>query len=132
MSASNAARMAAMADVLAREGFRLNRGSAAAASKGAPPPTQKAVAGLTVSPQADSVTIQTSLGNFRSQQDKLVVKAFVRPEAYSHVLKEQGRSSEAAVPFADDPAWLYKARWVTSLPFLFAHPSITRCGAADA
>eukprot|EP00892_Ulva_mutabilis_P003572 jgi/Ulvmu1/1587/UM111_0015.1 len=114
----NASRMASMSEALARAALRQN------SSFPAPPAPDNT--SLVVTPEADTVIIQTNLGNFRRQQGKLVVKAFVRPEAFAHVLREHGREDEAAIAFADDPAWVYKARWMTSLPFMFAHQSISR------
>ena len=133
-----------MAEALTREGLRLNRAHAPHGSSGSPHAHDQPRAGhyadkgggprdeatLPAPAQTETVVVQSNLGNFRRQQGKLVVKAFVRPEAYAGALRQKARGSEAATPFPDDPAWLYKARWVTSLPFMFAHQSISRSATA--
>lgn len=131
VSDRNAARMSEMADTLTRVGLRLNAETARAPAAEGHSADHTTAAGnihaLTVSPQSDTLVVQTNLGNFRRQQGKLVVKAFVRPEAYAHALTQKGRGGEVAEPLPDDPHWLYKARWFNSVPHVFTHPSISRC-----
>lgn len=75
------------------------------------------------------VVNQVSLGAFQRGRKGPTLKTLVPPASYPHILKSYGQ--EPAVPFPDDPEWLYRARLLLNLPHMFAHDSITRCASSD-
>lgn len=94
-----------------------------------PPPSDAALrhADGISDPAFRTVVAHMRLRSFKRQLRKVTMKAFVPPAAYEMILRDHGRAREAALPFAEDRAWLYRARWLLDLPHLCAHESIRRC-----